>query len=244
MHVWHQLWHSNCWPSSVCFVPLPCAVMLFSSNPPHVPSLNTLILDENLIWLPYPKNLIPSSPSAACQSPVLKLPHHAFNRGGKDAGSLQADGRRGPARLGRRPARLWPEEEGGGQTGVSPNAILGFAPKIDETRGKSVYFCLRRMSECLIKVNSYCLRNQSWMLFCTVCTPEILTWYNTLFIKPKSQNMMQIKPMCACTCMHSCKSLTMKQNRIDKISMESRFFFFYFSRVLALNLMCWRKSKK
>lgn len=52
--------------------------MLFSSNPPHVPCLNTLIPDENLIWLPYPKNLIrllsPQFLPSACQSPVLKLP--------------------------------------------------------------------------------------------------------------------------------------------------------------------------
>lgn len=55
--------------------------MLFSSNPPHVPSLNTLILDENLIWLPYPKNLIrllsphlqqPASPQCS-NSPIMPL---------------------------------------------------------------------------------------------------------------------------------------------------------------------------
>lgn len=46
--------------SALCYDP---SIMLFSSNPPHVPALSALVLDENLIWLQYPKDLIrPLSP--------------------------------------------------------------------------------------------------------------------------------------------------------------------------------------
>lgn len=73
-------------------------------------------------------------PHPYCSSAPGSLPahYHAWKHNRQEAGSLQAHRWWGQACLGSRPARFWPEEEGGGQTRVSWKV--------------SVYFCMTDLS--------------------------------------------------------------------------------------------------
>ena len=92
--------------------------VLFSLNEcGPLPSLSLCSLAEHtLILLPQGPDL-----SAANHGPPLH--HDARQRPGKEAGPLQAHGRGGQARLGRGPAGLRPEEEGGGPAWVSSDVF-------------------------------------------------------------------------------------------------------------------------
>lgn len=79
----------------------------------------------------------PPHPTTACRLSAPQTGDHACDGGGPEARPVQVDGRGGAARLGRRPARLRPEEERGGQTGVSSKH---FIHKTDERRRDASLF--------------------------------------------------------------------------------------------------------
>lgn len=98
---------------------------------------------------PPPHSSYPTHRTAACRLSAPQTGDHACDGGGPEAGPVQADGRGGAARLGRRPARLRPEEEGGGQTGVSSKRFIHKTD--DRRRDASLFFVWEKCQRVLSK---------------------------------------------------------------------------------------------